>query len=304
MLTFPELTFIHSGSPISLLNMKNKQYIDIDNYKVNGIHQFLINKEFENNNSTEARIYLCSNPTTKQILTYGSQISLMTKDEMFITAMNNGEVRPEALKGDKTLSYINLPPNSKFTIVDPYNQNNIGKLLLFNDEIVLRSTFGSYLNYNKDDASLSSTAMMIADEVIWKMVKTDIPFLPDWLNRRKYLNYNYASYLFNFEKTYEATSSSVQTNNFNYTNRKVRINQQEDRPTMLIIGLDKQEKLLLEDLLLNMLGLEGIYIKRNTKKYIPNEKEDPASAYKNFTIKFDVEPNLENPTCGKLILNF
>jgi hypothetical protein len=54
---------------------------------------------------------------------------------MFITAMNNGEVRPDPLKGDKVLN-INLLPTSKFTIFDPYNQNKIVKLR-YNDEIVL-----------------------------------------------------------------------------------------------------------------------------------------------------------------------
>jgi gamma-tubulin complex component 2 len=302
MLTFSELTYLFNSTPISLLNMKNNQYINIGQFKVNGIHPFLINKEFENNNnSTAVRMFLSSNPKAKQILTYGNQVSFMTDDEMFLSVMNNGEVKLEPLKGDKLLNTINLPPNSKFTIVDPYNQSNFSKPLLFNDEIVLRSNFGSYLNCN-NDSSLTCSAMIIGDEVIWKLIKIDIPYIPDWKNKRKYLNYNYVSYHFHLEKSYETPGSSSSTN-FNYTNRKTKPNPPEDRSTMLTLGLDKQEKLLLDDLLLNMLGMEGIYIKRNTKKFISNEREDPTNAYKNFTIKFDVEPHLENPTCGKNILN-
>jgi hypothetical protein len=287
MPTFSEITYLINGTTISLLNMKNGQYININTLKVNGIHPFLINKDFENSGSTEFRIFMSSSPTSKGVLSYGNQVSLMSQEELFLSATNNGGIKLEPLKGDKALNIINLPPNSKLTIIDPYNRSNFSKPLLFNDEVVLRSNFGSYLNCNSD-SSLTCSAMIITDENIWKVVKTDIPYMPDWLNSRNYLNYNNVSYRFHLEKSYE-----------NQVTVKKSI--PDDKSTMLTLSIDKQEKILLKDLLLSMLGFEGSYIKRSTKKLISVEREDPINAYKNFTIRFDVEPHLENPTCGKYI---
>jgi hypothetical protein len=298
MLNFSELAYLHNGTDFCLSNNKNRQFLNFDNtelkFKPNGIHPFLINKEFENNNITEFRIFLSSNPKAKNILTYGNQISIMTKDDMFISCTNNGEVRIESLRGDKTLSAINLPVNSKFTIIDPFNQTNISKPLLYNDEIILRSTFGTYLSFSSD-LIVNNTALIISEESIWKIVKTDIPYLPDWLTKRRYLNYNYISYQYNLEKSYENTFSS-------YLKKNKQNVSQDDKLSLLTLSLDMQEKILLEDLLLNMIGLDGNYIKRNTKKPISSDKEDPSNLYKNINIKFEVEPYLENPTCGNYTL--
>ena len=285
---------------VCLSNNKNRQFLNFDNnelkFKANGIHPFLINKEFDVNNITEFRIFLSSNPKAKNILTYGNQISIMTKDDMFISCTNNGEVRLESLRGDKTLSALNLPVNSKFTIIDPFNQTNISKPLLYNDEIILRSTFGTYLSFSQDFI-VTNSALIISEETIWKIIKTDIPYLPDWLTKRKYLNYNYVSYQYNLEKTYESTYSS------SLLKKNKRDVSQDDKLSLLTLSLDKQEKILLEDLLLCMIGLDGNYIKRNTKKPIVNDKDDPSNTYKNINIKFEVEPHLENPTCGNIYIN-
>jgi hypothetical protein len=214
----------------------------------------------------------------------------MIKDDMFVSCTNNGEVRLESLRGDKTLSALNLPVNSKFTIIDPFNQTNISKPLIYNDEIILRSTFGTYLSFG-NDFIVTNTALIISEETIWKIIKTDIPYLPDWLTKRKYLNYNYISYQYNLEKTYEATYSS------SLLKKKQNVSQ-EDKLSLLTLSLDRQEKILLEDLLLCIIGLDGNYIKRNIKKPIASDKDDPSNTYKNINIKFEVEPHLENPTCG------
>jgi hypothetical protein len=297
MLNFSELAYLHNGTTICLSNNKNRQFSNFDNtelkFKANGIHPFLINKEFDNTNITNFRIFLSSNPKSKSILTYGNQVSLMIRDDMFISCTNNGEVRLESLRGDKTMSAINLPVNSKFTIIDPFNQTNISKPLVYNDEIILRSTFGTYLSFSNDYA-INNTALIISEETMWKVIKTDIPYIPDWLTKRKYLNYNYVSYQYNLEKSYENTySSSILKKNKQANN--------DDKLSLLTLSLDKQEKILLEDLLLNMIGLDGNYIKRNMKKPITNDK-DEANSYKNINIKFEVEPYLENPTCGNYLL--
>jgi hypothetical protein len=300
MLNFSELAYLQNGTVFCISNNKNKQFLNFDNnelkFKANGIHPFLTNKEFENNNITEFRIFLSSNPKSKCILTYGNQISIMIKEDMFISCTNNGEVRIESLRGDKTLSAVNLPVNSKFTIIDPFNQTNISKPLLYNDEIILRSTFGTYLSFS-NDLIVNNTALIISEETMWKIVKTDIPFIPDWVTKRKYLNYNYISYQYNLEKTFESTYA-----NSSYLKKNKQNIPQDEKLSLMTLSLEKQEKILLEDLLLNMIGLDGNYIKRNTKKPISSDKEDPSNTYKSINIKFEVEPYLENPTCGKIKL--
>lgn len=300
MLNFSELAYVHNGTSICLSNNKNKQFLNYETndfkFKANGVHPFLINKEFEITNITEFKIFLSSNPKSKCILTYGNQVSIKIKDDLLISCTNNGEVRLEGLRGDKSLSAINLPVNSKFTIIDPYNQTNISKPLLYNDEIILRSTFGTYMSFS-GDLLINNSALIISEETMWKVIKTDIPYLPDWLGKRKYLNYNYISHQYNIEKAYEKTYS-----NSSYLKKNKQQNPQEEKLSLLTLSLEKQEKLLLEDLLLNIIGLDGNYIKRNTKTAINSDKEDPANAYKNINLKFEVEPYLENPTCG--IINY
>jgi len=70
----------------------------------------------------------------------------------------------------------------------------------------------------------------------------------------------------------------------------------------LTYSLDNQEKNLLEDLLLNLIGLEGNYIKRSTKKTIMENSKDTNTMFKNFTLKFEIEPYLDGPTCDPSLL--
>ena len=55
----------------------------------------------------------------------------------------------------------------------------------------------------------------------------------------------------------------------------------------------EQDKILVNDLLLVMMGLEGKYIKR-----IVNN-----TSYKDFKVEFEVEPFLDNPTCDPPLLS-
>ena len=162
MFNFTDLTYILNGTPISFLNCKNNLYLSLDmsnyNFKVNGIHPYLYNNNFEKEIKTITKFilvlssmpnYLLNSPSS--IITFGTQVSIMTPNNMFIVATNDGQLRLEALKGDQTLTSINLPNNSKFTLIDPLHQSNFSKPLLFNDKIVLRSNFGKYLSLSDDN---------------------------------------------------------------------------------------------------------------------------------------------------------
>lgn len=347
MINYTDLVYVLNGTVISLINGKNRQYLALNthnnSFKVNGIHPFLTNKEYEKENSTvtEFFIFLSSSPKfmngksdpnekSKNILSYGNQISLMTKDEMFLVSTNNGEVRLEPLKGDKQLTSYNLPINSKFTLIDPSNQNNFSKPLLYNDEVILRSTFGSYLILNSFDLSMNSNGMIIAEETVWKLIKTNTPYIPDWTTKRKFLNHNNISYLFNLEKSFNSGGNKLggsgSSKNFGISslsgigNRDLSSSNSQQDPkekmSLLTLSPENQEKCLLEDLLLNLIGLEGNYIKRTNKKSMidaessnnlnssssNNQNFNNSNLYKNFTLKFEIEPYLENPTCAPSLL--
>jgi hypothetical protein len=106
----------------------------------------------------------------------------------------------------------------------------------------------------------------------------------------------------------------------------------EEKIPLMSRNKEAQEKALLEDLLLNLLGFEGNYIKRNTTNKDEVERKenemivtnllfnsnnngvnsklnllkDPAKLeeeIKRYVNKFEIEPYLDNPTCGKLLIN-
>lgn len=73
-----------------------------------------------------------------------------------------------------------------------------------------------------------------------------------------------------------------------------KLNNLDDDKSLLTLSLENQEKALCEDLILNLLGMDGNYIKRSNKINV-NEFQD---SFRSFSLKFEIEPHLENKTCG------
>jgi len=109
---------------------------------------------------------------------------------------SNGDLKLEKLKGDGALISQNIPINAKFTILDGYNQSNISGKIKYNDDIILRSSFGVYLIIGHDKV-VSATGHIIAEESIWKIIKPYVPYISEWNFKRKFLNYNSNSFIFN-----------------------------------------------------------------------------------------------------------
>lgn len=359
MINFSDITYIKNFSNIGLINQKSSQFLCYERtknaFKGNGINPYLQNKEFEDTqNTSEFIMILSANPNSQNVITFGSQICLMTKDFRFLTCLNNGEIILESLKNDKSFVASNIPANAKFALIDPNNQSNISRPLIYNDQIILRSNFGNFLMLGLD-ANVSSAGMIISEETTWKIAKSLVDQFPDWLRKRKYLNHNNVSYLYNLEKFLEQSSSlgaqggnntpfsnNLGTNlanlntNFVYASKKnvnsinnhsnIGINNSAgiDKISLMTLSLELQEKCLIEDLLLAMLGKEGVFIKRTGKKeskggdggggvaaagYVSsdfvtavnslNNSTMQNNIFKNFSLKFEIEPYLENPTCGK-----
>lgn len=366
MINFSDITYIKNFTNIGLINLKNSQFLCFDRsigtFKGNGINPYLQTKEFEEtHNTSEFIVILSSNPNSQNVITYGNQICLMTKDFKFLTCLNNGEIKFENLKNDKAFTTSNIPTNSKFALIDPNNQSNFSRPLIFNDQIILRSNFGNFLMVGLD-SNVSSAGMIISDETTWKISKTNVDQFPDWLRKRKYLNHNNVSYLYNLEKFLDANLTGTNNSSGNFNNNlganlnnlnsnfvyaskkngnlnnnnagvsKGYAGQATDKVSLMTLSLDLQEKCLIEDLLLVMLGKEGVFIKRSGKKEIIagdnktnnftnnnlggidggthvhsdfvtavnslNNSTTQNNIFKNFSLKFEIEPYLENPTCG------
>ena len=335
-----ELLYLINGIEISLQNQKNALFLTLEtteplsnflpnqnySFKISGIHPYLLNNDFEQEIKTisKFRMILCSMPdysSTEEpsIIKYGDQISLMLPNNIFVVATNEGDLKLQTLEGDKTLSSVNLPFNSKFTIINPENKIPINKPLLFDDTIMLRSSFGgnlsltlsnnSKLKYEQngemkigqiDDINIkiNSNSNLKIDECKWKIVKVDIPFIPSWLKKRKYLNNNINSYSYYLDKNDNKTKNSIinksnsqLTNNNNSEIMLIEIDKTKQK--LSSFGLREQDKILVNDLLLIMLGFEGDYTKRVVKN----------TTYKDFKVHFEIEPYLENPTCNPSYLS-
>ena len=342
-----ELFYILNGTEVSLQNQKNKLFLTLEtslplsgqsylnnqnqkntksSFKVSGIHPYLLNNDFDQEIRTisKFRMVLSSMPDYKSnkersIIKYGDQVSFMLPNNLFIIATNDGNLKIQQLNGDQTLSSVNLPHNSKFTIVPPENKFPANKPLFYDDIIILRSSFGGFLSlstannsrleYDKggemrigdvDDINIdiNSNSNSKLDENKWKIIKVDIPLIPTWHKKRKYLNDNINSYLYYLDKSFYKAKN---INNINDINNKESFMNSREISTRIDKAKEKlssyppteQDKILVNDLLLVMLGLEGKYIKRVVNN----------TSYKDFKVEFEVEPYLDNPTCDPPLLS-
>jgi gamma-tubulin complex component 2 len=342
-----ELFYILNGTEISLQNQKNELFLTLETssplnnfqnssssavisnpiFKVSGIHPYLLNNDFDQEIRTISKfnIVLCSMPDylsskERSVVKYGDQVSLMLPNNLFIVATNDGNLKIQKLNGDQTLTSVNLPHNSKFTIVPPENKFPANKPLFFDDIIILRSSFGGNLaltttnnsekeyekggdikigNIDDINTGINSNSNIKIEECKWKLIKTDVPMIPSWHKKRKYLNNNINSYLYYLDKNFY--KMKISNNNINNSNNKEGLINSREISTIIDKSKEKlsslnsteQDEILVNDLLLVMLGLEGKYIKRVVN----------TTSYKDFKVEFEVEPYLDNPTCDPPLLS-
>ena len=144
MISNLELFYILNGSEISLQNQKNKLFLSLESssisnksyipnntnlsFKVSGIHPYLLNNDFDQEIKTisKFKIVLCSMPDFSSnkdptIIKYGDQVSFMLQNNIFIVATNDGDLKLQRINAEK-ISSINLPINSKFTVLPRENK--------------------------------------------------------------------------------------------------------------------------------------------------------------------------------------
>ena len=313
--------FLTLESPKNLSNQINQSKCS---FKVSGMHPYLLNNDFDQeiNTISKFRIVLCSMPdysSTKErsIIKYGDQVSFMLPNYLFIAATNEGDLKLQTLEGDQTLSSVNLPLNAKFTIVAPESKFPINKPVFFDDIVILRSSFGgnlsltmsnnSQIQYERggemkiggiDDINtdIKSNSNMKIEECKWKIIKVDIPNIPSWNKKRKYLNDNLNTYLYYLDKSFYKSknlNNSSSKEFINSNSREISTLVDKNKDKLSSFSLEDQDKILVSDLLLVMLGFEGKYIKRVVNN----------TSYKDFKVDFEVEPYLDNPTCDARYLS-
>ena len=322
-----ELVYVRNGTQIALLNMKSKLYLNLikssSNFKVNGKHPFNINPEYQEeiNSITKFTIVLSSMPNftlnkERTPLKFGDQISLMTYNNLFLVCTNNGELKLEELKGDRTLTSLNLPINSKFILMDPSNDNHpVAKPLFFNDLVTLKSTFGGYLSLvpglrfnmgqtaneeEKERMIAVTNNMRVMNESMFKIIKPNQPYIEDWFSKRKNINFNVNSYLYYLQEGLNSppkvdsslNSLSASKEVEKVTTKIMSENIDKNKAELGSFSEKEQEKLLVNDLILAMMGKEGTYIKR----VVTN------TSFQDFKVEFEVEPYLTNPTCAPSLL--
>lgn len=171
----------------------------------------------------------------------------------------------------------NIARLSQWTIVDAKNQSNNRAVTPF-DDVAFRIPFGSYMQVEQSSL-ISANGHAIQEQSTFKLIKADIPFLPDWLVKRPYLNHNQ---LANRSRLFLTESGG--RNFYKY----------EEEPKQLgEYPRDIQETLLIEDLLYVMSSIEGVYIKRKKKESEYNGQ---------VRYVYEVEPYLESSTCDFSIL--
>ena len=213
---------------------------------------------------------------------------------MFLTATNNGELKLENIIGGyirgKQILATNIPKNSRFICFDAFNPNNLQKPIKYNDNIMLRSSSFQTLVIINFDNNVSCNGQITSQEAIWKVINPRIPYIPDFIFKRKFQSFNtisYINYLENNQYKDQLNSS---------------IKKKYDEKSLLTLSIENQEKALCEDLILNLMGMDGNYIRR-TNKINVNEFQPANDNFRNFNLKFEIEPHLENKTCGTMIYN-
>ena len=165
---------------------------------------------------------------------------------------------------------------AQWTIIDANNPTNRGPVTQF-DDIVLRIPFGSYLMV-EDSSLLSANGQAINEETTFKLLKANVPVLPDWLMKRPHMNHNNLVSRSFFDK--------------HVPHYKKKVVEPEPEP-LGSFPIDIQEMILIEDLLNTMNSIEGVYIKRVN---VENEYDD------NTRYVYRVEPYLEQSSCDFSLL--
>lgn len=193
----------------------------------------------------------------------------MTPQQYYLSFTSSGIVKFDRANGYEQFN-SSIAKLVKWKIVNAKDSKNRDLVTPF-DDIVLVSPFGQYLQVT-DAVNFTvgtGNSKEPNDTCIFRIIKSNIPFLPDWLFKRPHLNHNMGLL------PLQAIGSKQRP---------------EDKVKPLgSFPIEIQETFLIEDLLYAMSGIEGVYIRRRQKQSPLDGMLGP--------VEFQVEPNLPNTTC-------
>ena len=270
-----EEAYHHYGQKVSLKCLKNGKYLSVDLdhacATATGNHPILYVPDLDFPKQEELKVLKFDNRESTGILNFGTALWFQSEDGSYLTFNASGELRVE-----KNPNYENGNNNiaklAQWTIIDANNPTNRGPVTQF-DDIVLRIPFGSYLMV-EENLLMSANGQAINEETTFKLVKANIPFLPDWLMKRPYLNHNNLVSKKFFDK--------------HVPNYKKKSYEEEPKP----IGsfpVEVQETYLIEDLLHAMNSIEGVYIRRQNVE----SEYDSTTRYTNIMIKLILKNKIQ-----------
>ena len=201
---------------------------------------------------------------------FGQAVCLVTPQGYYLTFKADGSLKVEKNEryDDGTNSIARL---TKWTLVDAVNPNNRGEVSHLND-CAFKSPFGNYLQVLETDV-LCANGLELKEDCTFKVVKSKIPHLPDWVYKRPYLNFN--SITAQYQPFIEAHAQFKRQ-------RQDRMSE-ETSQNLAQFSPEIQETFLIEDLLFAMTSIEGTYIRRKLVRLPSGE----------FRKEFAVEPQLE-----------
>jgi hypothetical protein len=137
---------------------------------------------------------------SREPVTFGSSVCLQTAEGHFFTFKGNGEMRVEKNQKYEEGSQI-IAKLTKWQIVDARKVSSKEKVTPFND-ICLRSPYSNFFQVEDigGEDLISANGPEITEASMFKIIKANIPHLPDWLFKRPHLNHNsitasYSSFL-------------------------------------------------------------------------------------------------------------
>ena len=102
-------------------------------------------------------------------------------DGSFLTFNASGELRVEK-NSNFEAGNNNVAKLAKWTIIDANNPSNKDFVTPY-DDVALKSPFGNFLIV-EPSSTISASGPNITEDSTFKLLKANIPFLPDWVVKR------------------------------------------------------------------------------------------------------------------------
>ena len=262
----PDPSILNYGCKVALRNLHNHKYLKANKLSgsvtATGVHPTL---SYSGCDSTQEFTILSDKGKTYEgAVCFGSVIYLVTSDESYLTFNTSTEVKIEKIDPAPSRKLV------KWTLMDA-NVSNSKRAVSTFDSVILKTPFGE-LTVDASGA-VSANGQTMTAERTWKLIKANVPFMPDWVFTRPNLNHN-DLILARCPDAY-ALKPAIKRRTLN-----------DEAKGLGKLPLLAQEKLLMEDLLYAMISVEGNYIKRRTSDLL-----------------YAVEPYLDSPTCDESLLH-